>query len=313
MNVRATDGQAMDTQGYIDTLFHEYQETPALTDFKEEIKAHLDERIRILGQKGMDEKDAAEKALDELGDMSAVADEISRKKKQEVLSEMYMSTRNYITARRGALYALCGLVLGVAVMVSLLAWFGSEYLSAPPAVFMVLGMPALLGFLFLGLTQETASREAMGWKRALWYVLAAGALLAGALTALVAWLDMTETGFGTATLSFPNPSLTAAIAVLMVFALPGIALGAFLVLTEKNRSKPWVVRQREEYRDAQGELFGSAAQEQRFGLVCGALWIAAIAGFIALTMLAGIRFSWLVIAVALVLQMIVMASFVKAK
>ncbi|MDR1083079.1 MAG: permease prefix domain 1-containing protein [Coriobacteriales bacterium] len=305
--------QAMDTQGYIDTLFSEYQETSALVDFKEELKSHLDERMRVLTQKGMDERAAAEKALGEMGYMSAVADEISRKKIQELLSEMYMSTRNYISAKRGALYALCGLVLGVAVMIALITWFGSHYQSAPPAAFMVLGTPALLGFLLLGLTQETASREAMSWKRALWYTVAAGLILFGALTALIAGFDMKETTASATSYGYPNVSLTAATAVLMVFALPGVALGAFLVLTEKNRSKPWVIKLREEHRNSQSELFGSPANAQRFGLICGALWIAAIASFIALTMFLGIQFSWLAIAAALVLQMIIMATLVKAK
>ena len=55
----------------------------------------MDERIKTLVKSGMNEKDAFEKATTELGDISAVADEISRKKKQEILGEMYMKTRHY--------------------------------------------------------------------------------------------------------------------------------------------------------------------------------------------------------------------------
>lgn len=72
----------MNTREYIDSLFSDYQKTSALEDFKEELKSFLDERIRTLVKGGMDEKDAFEKATSELGDISAVADEISRKKKQ---------------------------------------------------------------------------------------------------------------------------------------------------------------------------------------------------------------------------------------
>jgi hypothetical protein len=112
-----------------------------------------------------------------------------------------------------------------------------------------------------------------------------------------------------------------ATAILMVFVLPGIALGAFLILTEKNRSKPWVIeqreawaiRQREEYQHILGAAFDNPAKAQSFGLICGALWVAAIAAFIALTMFAGIQFSWLVIVAALVIQMLVMASLIKAR
>jgi len=75
----------MNTREYIDSLFSDYQKTSALEDFKEELKSFLDERIRTLVKGGMDEKDAFEKATSELGDISAVADEISRKKKQELI------------------------------------------------------------------------------------------------------------------------------------------------------------------------------------------------------------------------------------
>jgi len=78
----------MNTKKYIDSLFSDYQETSALIDFKEELKSFLDERIKTLVKSGMDEKAAFEKATNELGDMSAVADEISRNKKKEILGTM---------------------------------------------------------------------------------------------------------------------------------------------------------------------------------------------------------------------------------
>ena len=73
---------------------------PALDDFKEELRGFLDERIKNLVQTGMAQRDAFFQATSELGDMSAVADEISRKKKQEVLAEMYMRTRHYMPTSR---------------------------------------------------------------------------------------------------------------------------------------------------------------------------------------------------------------------
>ena len=113
----------MDTRKYIDSLFSDYEETSALIDFKEELKSFLDERIKALVKSGMDEKDAFEKATNELGDMSAVADEISRKKKQEILAEMYMKTRHYMPIWRIVLYILCGTVFGFGVIVAALRDF----------------------------------------------------------------------------------------------------------------------------------------------------------------------------------------------
>lgn len=41
----------MDTQKYVDGLFSGYEETPALTDFKEELRSNLDDRIANLIKK----------------------------------------------------------------------------------------------------------------------------------------------------------------------------------------------------------------------------------------------------------------------
>jgi hypothetical protein len=108
----------------------------------------------------------------------------------------------------------------------------------------------------------------------------------------------------------------AAIAILMVFALPGLALLVFLILMEKDRKKPWVkawaAKQQELHGGIWDDYFANPARAQRFGLLCGALWIAAIAGFVMLTILFGIQFSWLALVAALVIQLVIMASLAKA-
>jgi hypothetical protein len=97
----------------------------------------------------------------------------------------------------------------------------------------------------------------------------------------------------------------------MIFALPGIALGIFLVLTEKERSKPWVLKQREAHMKVATERFENPVVAQKFGLICGALWIGALAAFVLLTFTVGLKFSWLAIAVALVVQLLVLARFMQ--
>jgi hypothetical protein len=86
----------MGTQKYVDGLFSGYEQTPTLCDFKEELRSNLNDRIANLIKKGMSEQMAFDKATTELGDISALADEISLKKKKEVFSEMYMKTKNYM-------------------------------------------------------------------------------------------------------------------------------------------------------------------------------------------------------------------------
>lgn len=290
----------MDTRKYIDSLFSDYEETSALIDFKEELKSFLDERIKALVKSGMDEKDAFEKATNELGDMSAVADEISRKKKQEILAEMYMKTRHYMPTWRIVLYILCGTVFGFGVIVAALSGFFTGDINASLGSLLVFGVVPILGFLFLGLTQETAVHEPMDWKRALLYVIAAGVFLFGVIVFIITYFE-------------DSAGLPYAIATLIPFILPSSAFGAFLILTEKDRSKPWVKKQREEYIKRSRERFGDPVQEERFGLFSGALWIAAIAVFILLTMLFGLKFSWLAIAAALIGQMLVLGMFTKSK
>jgi hypothetical protein len=311
----------MNTQAYIDTLFVDYQETSALADFKEELRGHLDERIEGLVKKGMSEQAAFEKAVKELGDMSVVADGISRRKRQEVISEMYMKTRSYISPKRGALYALCGLAAGTGILIPLIVWFSSGVVEGALGAIIPFGLVGALGFVLLGLTQETAAREAMSLRRALWYTLAVGLVLFGVLVALITYSAMasspeTSQAAATAAGSKAEPvssPFVGAIGVLLVFVLPGVALGAYLILTERDRTKPWAVLRREEASRQASEMFADPAQAQRFGLFSGALWIAAIGAFIALTISAGIEFSWLAIVAALVAQLLLQASFTKGK
>ena len=63
-----------------------------------------------------------------------------------------------------------------------------------------------------------------------------------------------------------SAGLPYAIATLIPFILPSLALGTFLVLTEKDRSKPWVIQQREKYMKYSFECF--AIRHRKSGLVC---------------------------------------------
>jgi hypothetical protein len=291
----------MNTQGYIDALFADYEQNAALADFKEELRNHLDERIANLVKGGAGEKEAFDEATKELGDMSAAADELSRRRKQEALSAMYMKTRRYMSAQRIALFVLCGAAIGFGIITAVLSWLASGLVLAfIGTVLILVGVP-VVALVFLGLTQETAAREAMGRKRALLYAAASGLFYFGLCVSLLTYFA------GGAELL-----LMEATATLIPFALPGAAFGAFLILTEKDRSKPWVIKLREEHMQRARERFGNPAREERFGLFSGALWIAAVAAFILLTLLFGFKFSWLAIVAALVGEMLLLGAFTKS-
>jgi MFS family permease len=299
----------MNTRKHIEELFSGYEETAELGEFMEEMESNLNDRIASLRRGGLGEREATDKALAELGDISSLADELSIKRKQEVFSEMYMKTRNYISAKRSALYALCGLVLGAAILIPLIVWFAAGTAVAAVSTILPFGMASVLGFVYLGLTQETAAHEGMRSGRACLYVLAVGLVFFGILAGLIVYsttgevsvAEMAAYGMG------GNEFIVGGIGTLLVFTLPGIALGIFLVLTEKDRRKPWMKKLIEESERQARNPFGNPLAETRFGLISGALWIAAVAGFILLTLTVGIKFSWLSIAAALVVQMVVMA------
>jgi hypothetical protein len=212
----------MNTRRHIDALFSDFEETTALTDFKEELESNLNDRISSLRKKGLDERTAFEKAIAELGDVSAWA---------EVLSDVHMKTRSYIGPWRMALYVLCGAVLAFGVIAAVPACFFSGNIDALLGALLVFDGMGILGFVFLGLTQETATRKPMPWTRALGYVFAVGLFLFGTFVFITTYLHVG--------LSLPH-----AIGSLIPFVLPSLSLGAFLVLTEKNRSKPWVLKLR---------------------------------------------------------------------
>jgi hypothetical protein len=285
----------MNTQEHVDSLLCGYEETQTLADFKEELRSNLDDRIASLVKKGATKQAAFTKATEELGDISALAEEISLKRKKEIYSEMYMKTRNYMSTKRIALCVLFGAMLGFAVIGALLDWLNLQEPAGPMGALLIFGGIPILGFVFLSLTQETATHENMSWKRAFWYVAASGMFLFGVFT------------FGV-TYFYSERGIADAIATLIPFALPGVALGVFLILTEKDRRKPWVIEQAKKYTEQETEYFANPAQAARFGILSGAIWIAAIAGFTVPTMTLGIQFSWLAIVAALVIQMIILAE-----
>lgn len=296
----------MNTRKYVESLFSGYEQTDTLTDFKEELESNLNDRIDSLEKKGLNEQEAYDKATAELGDVSALADDLNLKRKQQVLSEMYMKTRNYIKPRRMAFYVLCGSVLGFVIVTGIIVWLFSKDIRPFFGPLLFFGEVSVLGLIFLGLTQETGRHEGLSWKRTLWYVGAVGIFLLGILLFVMTYF-------------VEGAGLPHAVMVLISFALPGLALNVFLILTEKDRSKPWVTKLRRNALEREMQRFESPAEEERFGIISGALWIGAIAVFAVLLIVGILRlawlavFSWLVLVAAVIIQMLVLSTFSKQK
>ncbi|MDR1655436.1 MAG: permease prefix domain 1-containing protein, partial [Treponema sp.] len=230
------------TRDYVDSLFSGYEENAELEDFKEELLSNLDEKIANFMQKNMNEEEAYQKAVSQLGDISALADELALKKRREVFEEAYMDIKTYMDTPRVLLYVACGLLAAFGIIIAGVVYFAERMnsqdigsyinLSGVFGVLLVFITISVGGFTFLGLTQESAALYPMKKKRALLYTLAAALISFGLL---LFPLTLVSTG-----------GVMEAIAVLIPFVLPGAALLAFLVLREKDRSKPWVRSRREE-------------------------------------------------------------------
>jgi hypothetical protein len=301
----------METQDFVNRLFSEYEESPELRDFKEELLSNLEARIASLGAKGLDPGAAFEKAAGELGDISALADQISLKKKQEVFQDAYLGIRKYLKPLRVALYVFSGTAFVLGLVIALVVYLTGEEQSALEAfwepnkkIVGALGVllsfipPAVAAFTVLGLTQETASRNPLSLKRGAWYALASAVLSFGIILSPLVYF---AAGRG----------LMEAAGVLIPFVIPGLALLIFLILTERDTRKPWIRALYEKEARANLELFSDPFTAARFGVVSGALWIFALGFFFLLGFLAGFQFSWLVFIFAVALQLVIQGVMMK--
>jgi hypothetical protein len=297
----------------VDRLFSDYEETTDLRDFKEELLSNLEARIASLEAKGLEPPAAFEKAAAELGDISALADQISLRKKQEVFQDAYMGIKKYLGPGRVALYVSAGAAAVFGLVVALVVYFTGEEQSALEAFWepnkkitgalgvLTAFIPAAAGlFTFLGATQETASRRPLSKKRGAWYTLGAAALAFGIILFPLTYFS-TDRGLMEAT------------ATLIPFFIPGLALLIFLALTERDTRKPWVKAQYEKEARAGRELWSDPAAAARFGMAAGALWICAAGLFILLGFLAGFHLSWLVFIFAVAAQLALQSVMMKPK
>lgn len=288
----------MNAQNYIDSLFAAYEETAALADFKEELRSNMNDRISSYLKKGMDEEAAFKKAIGELGDISLLADDLSLKKKQEVFEDMYMKTRNYMSSLRVLLFVIFGAIAAFGMIVSLVTWYVSGNILGSLGAFLPFGMVPVMGFTFLILTQETAGKYPMKGKRAALYTLAVSVLSFGIFVFALTFFSS-------------RASLYAALSTLIPFVLPGMAFMAFLLMTEKDRSKPWLLAQQSAAMKQAMRTYADPAVATRHGLLSGALWIFSFAIFIGLTLTVGIKLSWLTLLFAVGMQVLIEFAYNK--
>ncbi|MCL2148802.1 MAG: permease prefix domain 1-containing protein [Methanomassiliicoccaceae archaeon] len=284
---------------YVDRLFADYEDTPEIRDFKEEIVGNLKERIRELMSKGLDEDRAFDKAAAELGDITAIADEAGRRKRNEAIGRMYMMTKVPLTKRTaGGLTAATGLLLA-ALGLALVTFFNENggvwlYYVAAALFAAACGM-----YTYFGLTQETHAHHPMrGGRAAAYGVACAMAVLAVDLGAVLYFFDGWE--------------LYAALGVEVVLLLPAVCSLIFMLATEGDRKKPWLREKAErefcEFEFSFNEDMVDPVKAARFGVASGGLWILAVALVVTLYVSTDWQYPWLVFLFALAAQAMMVAT-----
>jgi len=317
----------MNAKEFVDSLFNGYEQTEALADFKEELLANLNAKIENFIRKGMDTDAAFAKASAELGDVSSLADELSLKKRKEVFEEVYMDIRMYMPARRVAGYLVFGILAVFGITVALITLFATrsiEFMSNTSldlTSFFGAMMPfltaAVIGFTFLGVTQETASMLPVSSKRGAWYATAAGLIAFGLFTMPIVYFSTKlANNIVNDVLDFDIPvknleTLVPVISMIIPFVLPGIGLLTFLILTEKDRLKPWAKNFQNKVAEGEMAIWNDPSKAARFGMFSGAIWIFAAGIFIVLGFLIGFKFSWPVFIFATAFQLLVQGRMYK--
>ncbi|MCL2295501.1 MAG: permease prefix domain 1-containing protein [Methanomassiliicoccaceae archaeon] len=282
---------------YVDRLFAGYEDTPEIRDFKEEITGNLKERVKELMSKGLSEDEAFDKATAELGDITAIADDLGKKKRNEAIGQMYMNAKVPITKKTAL-----GLTLATGLLLLGAAMFIINYFSDESKIrFYYLGIllisDALGLYVYSGLTQESVYRFAMKNKRALMY-------------GVIVFVGVLGEGLATVLFFFDNAELAIALGIEFALVVPAVCALVFLVATGSNRDKPWVkARKVEEYTNLQSGIIlgigigrGTDIEESlnsemsmvdpvraaRFGVISGGLWVLAAALFVTF----GLFYDW---------------------
>jgi hypothetical protein len=262
--------------------------TPDVQDLKEEMRADLTVRVAELEQSGLSAEAAARRAIDDLGEISSIVDEMQgvagprspwaatrvRPKPAFVVRTVLLATV--------ALGALTVVGLGLAGHgVQLNATVGSAAVLTVVAGVVVAD----------SLRQETTTNYPLPRGRAVRYGIAAALGVAG---------------IGVALMYLPDAKLPWLVAGGLA-ALVSIVAFTYLGVTQTNRHKPWVVRMQTEHAQIGDRFTNDPAAAARFGIYTLVVWIVAVVGFVALSLAVSWKWSWLALVAGLVVFMVVLA------
>jgi len=283
---------------YVDRLFADYEDTPEIRDFKEEIAGNLRERIKELVSKGLDEENAFDKATAELGDITAIADEVGKKKRKEAIGQMYMRVKVPITKKTAVGMSVASGLLLIGVVLALITFFRATGVASPYYSTAVMLSVACALYTYFALTQETAAHYPMKSRRALAY-------------GIVCLIGFLGAGLAVVSLLFHGFEISAALVIELISILLTICTLIFLLATETKRQKPWlkalVEREIEDSIKFHMDIV-DPIKAARFGVASCGLWVLAIALFVTLGLLIGWQHSWLLFLFSMAIQVFMTAT-----
>ncbi|MCK9795188.1 permease prefix domain 1-containing protein [Isoptericola sp. 4D.3] len=296
----------------LDQAFAGVELTPEVQDLKEEIRANLEARAAELQASGAAPDDAARRAFDELGDLSALVEDAAGapeapgalrpgRAPRPVLAAGYASTAQAMLANK--VRPKPGFVLGVviAAMVLLAALVVAGLDAAAVLVLPAVATAAILltaasaaGFVVgLSLSQETTTNHPLPSGRAGGYYLATSLAVFGLLLALF-------TVLGT--------FFSWVYAVAGVLVVLGAILFVGLGVTQTNRKKAWFREVSREH-GAVGDRFDRDPDAAaRFGIFTSVIWMTSFVAFAVLGFTVGWAWSWLALVAGWIVFMLLLAK-----
>jgi MFS family permease len=267
---------------YLDEAFGGIEMTPEIQDLKEEIRGNLAARVDELTAGGLDASTAATRAVDELGDIHELIEQLDGGGPSEPTPRSESNPYLVYRVRPKPVFVVGIVVAALAIVVGILlsALGAAEVLSLPMGVIIgVAGIVATATGWIVGdsLAQETTTNHPMPGKRAGGYffasLLAVYGLEFGGLVAL-----------GTL------PVWAIAFAAIGVVA--AIVLFALLGATQTNRKKAWVRTAAREHQ-VEDRFTQDPVAAARFGIYTVVIWLLAFAAFVVLSATTGFAWSWL--------------------
>ncbi|MBB5867793.1 MFS family permease [Allocatelliglobosispora scoriae] len=266
----------------LDAAFAGVEMTPDAQDLKEEIRANLLARVAELEAAGRSPADAAQHAIDELGDVRALLDPPGTSAPASPSGWDDATQRYRVRPKPRFVVGIVVAALAVAIGLTLAILGASDALPLPIGVTI-----ALLGIAASGvgwivgdsLAQETTTNHPMPSSRAGGYALAS-------------FLAVYGLGFGGLVAVGALPGWAIVFAILG--AVAAIILFSFLGATQTNRHKAWVRALQRTQRQPRNRFEEEPETAARFGIYTAVLWTVTAAVYIVISFTVGWTWSWVV-------------------